>query len=149
MHDCTPIHPSNSIIKFADDTTVVGLIHNGDESAYRDKILKLSAWCSTSNLFLNMSKTKQLIIDFRKHRLEPAPLHIHGDRAERVSTFKFLGVQISEDLSWTRNTTTAVKKTQQRLHFLRVLWRNMLEEQLLVSFYRATIESVPVYGISV
>lgn len=23
--DCTPIHPSNSIIKFADDTAVVGL----------------------------------------------------------------------------------------------------------------------------
>ena len=25
-HDCTPAHPSNSVIKFADDTTVVGLI---------------------------------------------------------------------------------------------------------------------------
>ena len=29
-------HDANTIIKFADDTTVVGLITNGDESAYRE-----------------------------------------------------------------------------------------------------------------
>jgi hypothetical protein len=28
------MHTSNSIIKFADDTTVVGLITNNDETAY-------------------------------------------------------------------------------------------------------------------
>ena len=30
-HDCVATHASNSIIKFADDTTVVGLITNSDE----------------------------------------------------------------------------------------------------------------------
>jgi hypothetical protein len=33
-HDCMAKHASNSIIKFADDTTVVGLIINNDETAY-------------------------------------------------------------------------------------------------------------------
>ncbi len=28
--DCTPIHHSNTIVKFTDDTTVVGLISGGD-----------------------------------------------------------------------------------------------------------------------
>jgi hypothetical protein len=32
-HDCVATHASNSIIKFADDTTVVGLITNNDETA--------------------------------------------------------------------------------------------------------------------
>ena len=67
---------------------------------------------------------------------------------ERVSTFKFLGVHISESLSWTAHTTAAVKKAQQRLHSLRVLRRNRLNKKLLVSFYRATIESVLSYSIS-
>ncbi|KAK3507142.1 hypothetical protein QTP70_008626 [Hemibagrus guttatus] len=31
-HDCTPTHHSNTIVKFADNTTVVGLIAGGDES---------------------------------------------------------------------------------------------------------------------
>jgi hypothetical protein len=30
-------HASNSIIKFADDATVVGLITNDDETAYREE----------------------------------------------------------------------------------------------------------------
>ena len=31
-HDCTAKHDFNTIIKFADDTTVVGLITDNDES---------------------------------------------------------------------------------------------------------------------
>jgi hypothetical protein len=34
-HDCVVMHASNSIIKFADYTTVVGLITNNDEKDYR------------------------------------------------------------------------------------------------------------------
>ncbi len=34
-HDCTAKFSSNHIIKFADDTTVVGLIKNNDETHYR------------------------------------------------------------------------------------------------------------------
>ena len=32
-HNCVAMHASNSINKFADDTTVVGLITNNDETA--------------------------------------------------------------------------------------------------------------------
>ncbi|KAI4880612.1 hypothetical protein NFI96_021157 [Prochilodus magdalenae] len=35
-----------------------------------------------------------------------------------------------------------VKKTQQRLYFLRILRKNNLQEKLLVSCYRSAIESV-------
>ena len=35
-HDCTARHDCNTIIKFADDTTVVGLITDNDETAYRE-----------------------------------------------------------------------------------------------------------------
>jgi hypothetical protein len=35
---------SNSI-KFADDTTVVGLITNDDETAYREEVRALRVWC--------------------------------------------------------------------------------------------------------
>jgi hypothetical protein len=34
-HDCMAMHTSNSIIKFADDTTAVGFITNNDKMAYR------------------------------------------------------------------------------------------------------------------
>ena len=148
-HDCSPTHLSNTFIKYADDTTVVGLISGGDESAYRDDVRRLSEWCSVNNLTLNTTKTKELILDFRKNSADPAPLFLNGDCVERVHSFRFLGVHISDDLSWTTNTTAVVRKAQQRLHFLRVLRRNHLDEKLLVTFYRAAVESILAYCISV
>ena len=41
-HDCTPTHSSNLFIKFADDTTAVGLISNGDETIYRSEVTGLA-----------------------------------------------------------------------------------------------------------
>ncbi|GAA6107961.1 thymidylate kinase isoform X1 [Tachysurus ichikawai] len=148
-YDCTPTHPTNAIIKFADDTTVIGLISGDDESAYRDEVRKLEEWCSVNNLSLNTYKTKELILDFRRCHTEPAPLYINGECVERVNTFKFLGVHISNNLSWCTNTLATIKKAQQRLYFLRMLRKNNIESKLLVSFYRSTIESVLVYCISV
>ncbi len=52
-----------------------------------------------------------------------------------------MGVHITEDLTWTTNTTS-ISKTQQRLHFLRRLKRPSLPPPILTTFYRGTIESV-------
>jgi hypothetical protein len=36
-HDCMARHDSNTIIKFADDTPVIGLITDNDETAYSEE----------------------------------------------------------------------------------------------------------------
>lgn len=147
-HDCTPTHPNNTIIKFADDTTVVGLISGGDETAYRMEVERLSAWCTTNNLILNTSKSKEIIVAFRRCKPDIQPTIINGDRVEMVSDFRFLGTYISEDLTWTANTTAILKKAQQRLYFLRILRKNNLKRELLLSFYHCSVESVLSCGIS-
>ena len=48
-----------SIVKFADDTTVEGLITDSDETAYREEVRDLAVWCQDNNHFLNVSKTKR------------------------------------------------------------------------------------------
>ncbi len=111
-HDCTPTHSSNTIIKFADDTTMVGLISGGDESAYRDEVEQLSVWCIENNLALNTTKTKELIFDCRKKKTDIKPLFINGDCVERASNFRFLGVHLDDNLTWSTNTTTTIKKAQ-------------------------------------
>lgn len=87
--DCTPCHDTNIIIKFADDSTVVGLITRGNEYAYREEVQKLMVWCTGDNLSLYIKKTKELIIDFRKKQDVHTPLY--KEKVERVSSFKFLG----------------------------------------------------------
>ncbi len=74
--------------------------------------------------------------------LTTPPLTIDTSTVERVSSTKFLGVHITEDLTWTTNTKSISKKAQQRLHFLRRLKRASLPPPILTTFYRGTIESV-------
>jgi hypothetical protein len=57
---------SNTIITFADDTAVVGLISDNDETAYREEVRDVTVWCQDNNLSLSVSKTKELIVDYRK-----------------------------------------------------------------------------------
>ncbi|KAK3555053.1 hypothetical protein QTP86_008000 [Hemibagrus guttatus] len=85
----------------------LGRISNNDELVYREEIQSLSAWCSINNLTLNATKTKELIVDFRKFSSSRhSPIYINGSEVEHVSSFKFLGAHISEDLSWHQNTST-------------------------------------------
>lgn len=64
-HDCYARSPTNHIVKFADDTTVVGLIQDNDEQSYREEVYHLVDWCQRNNLIIMM--TKEVIVDFRKH----------------------------------------------------------------------------------
>ncbi|TWW64990.1 hypothetical protein D4764_22G0006370 [Takifugu flavidus] len=80
------LHGSNTIIKFADDTTVLGLIKDNDERT----------------------------------------TDIHGAAVERVSSFKFLGTHLSQDLTWMTNCSSLVRKAHQRLFFLRTLKKHHL-----------------------
>jgi hypothetical protein len=77
-HNCTAKHNSNTIIKFAYNTMVVVLITNNDETAYREEVRDLAVWCQDYNLSLNVSKTKEIIVDYRKRWAEHTPIHIDG-----------------------------------------------------------------------
>ena len=85
-HDCTARHDSNTIIKFADDTTVVGLITDNDETAYWEEVRELAVWCQDNNLSLNVIKTKEMIVEYSKKRTEHAPILIDRAAVEQVES---------------------------------------------------------------
>ncbi|KAL0160672.1 hypothetical protein M9458_044397, partial [Cirrhinus mrigala] len=109
-HDCTAKFSSNHII------------NNNDETHYREEVAQLAKWCGANNLSLNVGKTKEVVMDFRRNSVDHPPLTIDSSTVERVSSTKFLGVHITEDLTWTTNVT--------------------LPPPILTTFYRGTIESV-------
>ncbi len=82
-------------------------------------------------------------MDFRKRKQRPyTPLMISGTPVERMSSFKYLGVNISEDLIWTTHIQTQVKKARQRLYHLRQLRKFRVSPAILKTFYSGAIESV-------
>uniref|UniRef100_A0AAV2M0P0 SUEL-type lectin domain-containing protein n=1 Tax=Knipowitschia caucasica TaxID=637954 RepID=A0AAV2M0P0_KNICA len=142
-------HDSVKLIKFADDTTLIGLISNNDESAYRREVDRLVSWCSGNNLELNAQKTVEMIVDFRKSTVPPPPPSVMDSPITSVESFRFLGTTITQDLKWEPTISSLIKKAQQRMYFLRQLRKAKLPAQMLVQFYTAIIESILTSSITV
>ncbi len=147
-HDCVSSHSSTSIVNlrmilwfWASSTTTTR-----PHTWMRWRDLHHGVRTTVS---LNVSKTKELIVDFRKRQQQPyTPLMISGTPVERVSSFKYLGVNISEDLTWTTHIQTQVKKARQRLYHLRQLRKFRVSPAILKTFYSGAIESVLTQCIS-
>ena len=65
------------LIKFADDTTLHGLLSNSDE-AYRSEVNRFCEWCKNNHLTLNVNKTKEIVFDYRRKKEPLTPLLIDG-----------------------------------------------------------------------
>lgn len=73
-------------------------------------------------------------------------LWMDREKVDRVSSSR---VHISEDLTWSLNTSHLIKKAQKCLFHLRTLKRNRLPQKLLINFYNCTIKYVLTYGCTV
>ena len=118
------------------------MITNNDKTAYREEVRALGVWCQEKKLSLNINKTKEMIVDFRKQQRGHPPIYIDGTATEKVERFKLLGVQITDKLKWSTHTDSVVKKAQQRFFNLRRLKKCGLSPKTLSNFYRCTIESI-------
>lgn len=74
---------------------------------------------------------------------------INGVEVKKVQEFYFLRTVIREDLFLTGHIFHLVGMAHQRLYFLSKLWRTSFSEQVLLSLFKAVIESVLTYNISV
>ncbi|KAG5284759.1 hypothetical protein AALO_G00030160 [Alosa alosa] len=83
-HDCKANSSHTSIIKFADDTVILGLISNNNEQFYLDQVDEVAQWCQSNSLTLNINKTKEMVVDYRRQQQNYSytPLMISGQPVE-------------------------------------------------------------------
>ena len=96
---------------------------------------------------LNVQKTKELIIDFRKTKSVPDPVTIKGQIVERVETYKYLGIVIDNQLNWKEHAKQVSTKANTRLYFLRKLRSFDVSADILNLFYSSVVRSVMSFGL--
>jgi len=140
--DCRSKHNDRFLIKFADDFALLSLMY-GTEIEYGPCLNECVSWCESSFLYLNVSKTKEMIFDFRTvNKCKPKSVHIHDEEVGIVNEYKYLGTVFDEKLTWETNTKLICKKSQQRLYFLRKLNSFSVDKTILRIFYKSFIESL-------
>ncbi len=150
-HDCVSYHSSTSTVKFADDTVVLGLINNDDETAYLHEVERLTSWCQDNCLSLNVSKTKELIVDFRKR--QQRPYYSSYDQWDPCGEGEQLQVPRCKhlrgpDMDYT-HSNSGTRKPGKGLYHLRQLRTVRVSPAILKTFYSGAIESVLTQCISV
>ena len=115
-NDCFKNTKGVKLIKFADDSSILGLIISSEDE-YRQFVEDFTKCCDDHFLLLNIKKTKELIIDFRIKKEPIEPLFIKGEEVEIVHVYKYLGVIIDDKLDWHAHCSHVHKKMSQRLFF--------------------------------
>ena len=66
------------IQKYSDDTAVVACVRGGQEKEYRDLVESFYGWTKNNCLLLNTTKTKELVVDFRRSKTPNQSVFIDG-----------------------------------------------------------------------
>ncbi|OCU02536.1 hypothetical protein XELAEV_18008298mg [Xenopus laevis] len=88
-------------------------------------------WCAANCLHLNVAKTKELVVDFRKLRTDLQPVCING-------VFVDSGV---------KNTEVLYRKGISRLFVLKRLSSFNVCKEMMLMFYHSVVASVMFFGV--
>ena len=121
-------------------------IGNGENAIYHKQTENSVNWRDKNYLYLNVSKTKEMCIDFRKNQRCPKPVYIKGEAVERVDTYKYLGVVFDSKFNWKENINSVLKKVNSRMYCMRKLRSSGVNSDILVTFYNAVICSIIMFG---
>ena len=146
--DCVSNFENCHVLKYADDSVIIGNITNNDISTYVQQVEKFKHWCGTNFLNLNVKKTMEMVFDFRKVRNAHDALSINDESVRFVESYKYLGVYIDDRLNFAENVHNLYKKCLQRVRHLRELVNIRVDREILSLFYRSIIESVMSYSIA-
>ena len=118
--------------------TVFSLLTNkSDTLSHSAGVGRYVEWCDQNYLLINTKKTEEVMIDARSIGDHPV-ISIHNNDISQVSSYKYLGVQIDKDMSWSTHVTSCCSKIHQRLHFLRRLRLFGVSVNIMLIFYRAS-----------
>ena len=144
--ECKSTSNTTKLFKYADDTALVSRCVNND-NMYKNEVELFVKWCTDNYLELNVKKTKEMIVDFRKLPADHAPLLINNEIVECVHEYKYLGTIIDDKFNFNLNVTNVYKKVLSRMYFLRQLKKLRIDDKILDLFYTAIVQSVISFSI--
>ena len=130
-------HPEVNITDadFADD---LALMSNTLEQAQL-LLLRLEIEAETVGLHGNFKKTEYM----RFNQEEGEVVTLDGNKLKEVVDFKYLGALIQ---SSEKDINSRIGQAWQALNKMEKIWRSNMNKRLKINFFRATVESVLLYG---
>lgn len=108
---------------FADDSSLYDEVRFEEPFRLQRDLDTLSVWCKTWQLKLNEEKC--LVMRFSRKRMKTVPdYHLEGTPLKVVSSIKYLGIIITDDMRWNTQIEKITGMANQRLRFVQRIFRN-------------------------
>ena len=110
----SPISDGSYLSMYCDDLLLHRVIScSEDYESFQEDIHAIFDWVDDNNLSLNVAKCKYMVISrLRNRAIEPPSLMLNDQQVERVAQYKYLGVTITDDLSWTAHVNIIASKAR-------------------------------------
>ena len=142
INDLPKVLRNTTVTLFADDTAIYCSSQSARDlqTMLNQDLDRLAQWLYEHKLTLNISKSKFMLIGGPRklNTLEEFTLIIKEKELDRVNSFKYLGVIINENLSWTDHVDYIKTKVSQRLGVLQRI-KHLLPRNTRELFVKAMV----------
>ena len=146
VNDIGNSSPNNDVKLFADDTNLFVFDKSESETMIRAStcIDSLSSWFVSNKLSLNSSKT--CYTTFPSNSCTGIDLYTNDSSIVKVSTFKYLGVLLDDELNWNAHIDYVYRKI---IKFTSIFYkiRGKLPKFILRNIYFAFVHPHILYGV--
>ena len=137
-----------SLIMFADDALLYKVVQNiTDFQDLQSDVNSFVQWAADHDLKLNVKKCKSLLLSRRRVPVCTHTIVINDQPLEKVQSYKYLGVHISSDLSWSNHVSNVCSRAKKQMGMLyRRFYCDCEPNTLKILYVRPLLEyAVPVW----
>ena len=116
---------------------------------YSPYLVKIEKWTEDKQMALNKSKTKYMVINFTKKFQFSTRIQLQNVLLEEVQECRLLGLTITNELSWDRNTENIIKNANKIMLMILKLYEFNIPTEDLVHIYILFIRSLVEYCCAV
>lgn len=151
INDLSTVVNNSSILLFADDTVLYHFSNTFSISyaEMQSDLNILNLWCKDNLLQVNVKKTKTMFINHKTHCKPTSSslrkLQLNSECIDFVDDYKYLGIWINSQLSFTKHVNSIISKVSFRLKILSRI-RNCLSKQTSLLLYKCMILPIFDYG---
>ncbi len=130
-----------SLVLYADDILLYRPVASvADFAALQSDVNMIQTWTSSNFMSCNKSKCKVMHVSRKRSPLSPTiPILLNGSVLETVTTFKYLGLLISSDLSWSKHNQNISSKARKLLGLLYRRYYKCSDQATLLQLYTSLV----------
>lgn len=146
INDIHPVSPNTTLIKYADDISIIHKLRHGDVDQCENELSNVIQWSNDIDLRLNSSKCS--VLDFcttKKINLVPIK-DPQGVPLPNVDSLRILGVTFTNDFKWTSHVNNVTLKAWRLTGLIKLLRNSGCSADWCWRVYNSLIRSTMTYA---